>query len=78
MVRVDSLVLFLILVKWLAIYCFYYVKDWRVLGGVGVWRCRKGEYRSREEDIYIKGSILGLVRDLALKGIPGVHGDVPR
>ena len=34
-------------------------------------------YRSREENIYIKGAILGLVRDLALEGIPGVHKDVP-
>ena len=52
-------------------------KDWRELGGVGGWRWRKGRYRSREEDIYIEGAILGLARDLALEGIPGVHGDVP-
>ena len=51
-------------------------KDWRELGGVGGWRWRKGGYRSREEDTYSKGSILGLARDLALEGIPGVHGDV--
>ena len=52
-------------------------KDWREHGGVGRWRWRKGGYRSREEDIYIKGIILGLARDLALERIPGVHGDVP-
>ena len=46
-------------------------------GGVGGWRWRKGGYRSREEDIYVKGAILGLARDLNLEGIPGVHGDVP-
>ena len=32
--------------------------------------------RSKKENIYIKGAILGLTRDLALEGIPGVHGDV--
>ena len=52
-------------------------KDWREFGAVGGWRWRKGRYRSREEDIYIKGAILGLARDLTLEGIPGVHGDVP-
>ena len=44
---------------------------------MGEWRWRKGSYRSREEDIYIKGAILGLARDLALERIPAVHGDVP-
>ena len=52
-------------------------KDWGELGEVEGWRRRKGDYKSREEDIYIKGAILGLARDLALEGIPGVHGDVP-
>ena len=52
-------------------------KDWGELGAVGGWRWRKGGYRSREEDIYIKGAILRLARDLALEGIPGVHGDAP-
>ena len=52
-------------------------KDWRELWGMGGWRWRKGRYRSRKEDIYIKGAILGLARDLALEEIPGVHGDVP-
>ena len=45
--------------------------------GVGGLRWRKGRYKSREEDVFIKGAILGLARDLALEGIPGVHGDVP-
>ena len=40
-------------------------------------RWRKGRYSSREEDIFIKGAILGLARELALEGISGVHGDVP-
>ena len=44
---------------------------------MGGWRWRKGGYRSREEDIYIKRAILRLARDLALEGIPSVHGDVP-
>ena len=52
-------------------------KDWRELGEVGGWRWRKGSERSREEDIYTKGAILGLARDLALEEIRGVHGDVP-
>ena len=52
-------------------------KDWQEIGGVGGWRWRKGGYGSREEDTYSKGSILGLARDLALDGIPGVHEDVP-
>ena len=51
-------------------------KDWQEIGGVGGWRWRKGKYKSREEGIYIKGSVLGLARDLGLEGIPGVHGDV--
>ena len=51
--------------------------DWREFGGVGRSRWRKGRYRSREEDTYIKGSILRLARDLSLEGIPGFHGDVP-
>ena len=34
---------------------------------------RKGGYGSREVDISIKGTILGL----ALEGFPGVQGDVP-
>ena len=49
----------------------------RVSGGVGVLRWRKGRNRSREEDIYIKGTILVLARVLALEGNPGVHRDVP-
>ena len=52
-------------------------KDWGELGGVGWLRWRKGRYSSREEDIFIKGAILGLARELALEGISGVHGDVP-
>ena len=52
-------------------------KDWGELGGVGGLRWRKDRYRSREEDILIKGAILGSARDLALEGIPGDHGDVP-
>ena len=52
-------------------------KDWRELGGVGGWRRGKDRYRSREEVFYIKGSILGLTRGLALEGIPGVHGMFP-
>ena len=52
-------------------------KDWGEFGGVGWWRWRKGGYRSKEEDIYIKAAILGLARDLALEGIPGVHGMSP-
>ena len=48
-------------------------KDWQELGGLGGWRWMKGEYRSREEDTYSKGSILELTRDLALEGIPDVH-----
>ena len=32
--------------------------DWGELVGVGRLRWRKGGYRSREEDIYIKGAIL--------------------
>ena len=47
-------------------------KEWGELGGVGGWRWRNGGSRSREEDIYIKGGILGLARDLALEEIPGV------
>ena len=53
-------------------------EDWEELGGMGWLRGRKGRYGSREEDILIKGAILGLARDLALEGIPGVHGNVPR
>ena len=52
-------------------------KNWQELGGVGGWRWRKGGYGSWEEDTYSKGSILGLARDLALEGIPGVHGEFP-
>ena len=52
-------------------------KDLQELGGVGGWKLRKGRYRSKEEDIHIKGAILGLARDLALEGIPGVHGMSP-
>ena len=52
-------------------------KDWRELGEVEGWRWRKSGYRNREEVIYIKRVIIGLTRDLALEGIPGVHGDVP-
>ena len=37
----------------------------------------EGGYGSREEDILIKGVILGLARDLALEGFPSVQGDVP-
>ena len=37
----------------------------------------KDVYGSREEDTLIKGAFLGLARDLALEGFPGVHGDVP-
>ena len=48
-------------------------KDWGEPGGVGWLRWRKGGYGSREEDILIKGAILGL----ALEGFPGVQGDVP-
>ena len=33
-------------------------KDWGELVGVGGLRWKKGGYRSREEDIYIKGAIL--------------------
>ena len=52
-------------------------KDWQEFEGVGGWRWRKGIYRSWEEDIYIKGAILPLSRDLDLEGIPDVHRDVP-
>ena len=34
-------------------------------------------YGSREEDILIKGAILGLARDLALERFLGIQGDVP-
>ena len=37
----------------------------------------EGRYRSREEDIYIKGAILWLARDLALERISGVREDIP-
>ena len=47
-------------------------KDWGKLEEVVGWRWRKGGYGSREE-IYIKEAILGLARDLALEGFPGVH-----
>ena len=47
------------------------------IGGVEWLRLRKGGYGSREEDTLIKGVILGLARDLALEGFPGVQGDVP-
>ena len=47
-------------------------EDWGELGGMGWLRWRKGLYGSREEDILIKGAILGLARDLALEGFPGV------
>ena len=46
-------------------------------GGVGWLRWRKSGYGSTEENILIKGVILGLARDLALEGFPGVQGDVP-
>ena len=39
-------------------------------------RWRKDGYGSREEDILIKGGIVGLARGLPLEGFPGVHGDV--
>ena len=52
-------------------------KDWGELGGMGRLRWRKGGYGSREEDILIKGTILGLARDLTRKGFPSVQGDVP-
>ena len=45
------------------------------LGGMEWLGWRKGGYGSREEDILTKKAILGLARDLALEGIPGVHGD---
>ena len=40
-------------------------------------RWRKGRYGIREEDILNKGAIVGLARDLALEGFPGVQEDVP-
>ena len=43
---------------------------------MGWLRWRKGGYGSREEDILIKGVILGLARDLALDEFPGVQGNV--
>ena len=46
-------------------------KDWEELGGVGWLRWRKGGYGSKEEDILIKGAILGFARDLALEEFPG-------
>ena len=50
---------------------------WGEFGGMGWLERRKGGYGSREEDILIKGAILGLARDLTLEGFPGVQGDVP-
>ena len=44
---------------------------------VGWLRWRKDGYGSTEEDILIKGAILGLARGLALEGFPDVHGNVP-
>ena len=52
-------------------------EDWGELGGMGWLRWRKGGYGSREEDILIKEAILGLARDLALEGFPGVLGHFP-
>ena len=52
-------------------------ENWGELGGMGWLGWRKGGYGSREVDILIKGAILGLAKNLALEGIPGVHGDVP-
>ena len=52
-------------------------EDWAELRGIGWLRWRKGAYESREEDILIKGAILGLARDLTLEGFPGIQGDVP-
>ena len=52
-------------------------EDWGELGGMEWLRWRKGGYGSREEDILNKEAILGLARDLALEGFPGVQGDVP-
>ena len=37
----------------------------------------KGRNGSREVDILIKGTILGLARDLIIEGFPCVQGDVP-
>ena len=50
---------------------------WGDYGGMGWLGWRKGRYESREEDILIKGVMLGLARDLTLQGFPAVHGDVP-
>ena len=52
--------------------------DWGELGGMRWLRWRKGRYGIRDVDILIKGANLGLARDLALEGFPGVQGDVPR
>ena len=41
---------------------------------VGRCRWKTFLYRRREEDLYIKGPILGLARDLALVGIPVFMG----
>ena len=46
---------------------------WGMLGKVGCLRCRNDGYGSRQEDILVKGAILGLARHLALDGFPGVH-----
>ena len=40
-------------------------------------RWRKDRYGSREEDILIKGGIVGLARGLTLEGFPDVDRYVP-
>ena len=41
------------------------------LGRMGWVGWKKGGYGSREVNIFIKGAILGLARDLTLEGFPG-------
>ena len=52
-------------------------EDWVELMGMEWLRWRKSLYGINEEDILLKGAILGLVRDLCLQRFPGVQGDFP-
>ena len=45
-------------------------KDWQELGRVGVWRWRKGRYRSREEENLHLGSHFRVGKRLGSRGDP--------